>query len=85
MASSNIYSSKKNSLQVLSCLNSLRYNPQFSDIVLLVGELRIPAQRCVLAAFSDYFRAMFQSDLSESLQVDAMIRQTLNGKYLDGR
>ena len=59
------YSSKGNSARVLSSLNSMRFQPRFCDVTLLVGDRRFPAQRFVLAAFSDYFRAMFQHDLRE--------------------
>ena len=63
------YSSKRNSLLILSSLNLLRFRPRFSDVTLLVGETRIPAQRHVLAAFSDYFRAMFEwPELTESAE-----------------
>jgi len=66
MISATQYSSKRNSLQVLSSLNAMRYHPRFRDVILLVGDRRLPAQRHVLAAFSDYFRAMFEHDLTES-------------------
>jgi len=66
MAKNTLYSSKRNSTSILSTLNTLRFNENFHDVVLLVDDTRIPAQRAVLAAFSDYFRAMFESDLTES-------------------
>ena len=71
MISATQYSSKRNSANILCSLNALRFNPRFSDVTLLVAQVRIPAQRFVLAAFSDYFRAMFEwSELSESFETE---------------
>ena len=67
MISPTQYSSKRNSAVVLSSLDAMRFHPRFRDVTLVVGDLRVPAQRCILAAFSDYFRAMFEwAELAES-------------------
>ena len=49
-------------------MESFRKNSKLCDIVLVTGTKRITAHRLVLAAFSDYFSAMFTSDLSENNQ-----------------
>lgn len=45
-----------------------RKNSKLCDIKLIVGEKKIQAHRLVLAAFSDYFSAMFTGDMSETSQ-----------------
>lgn len=49
-------------------MESFRKNCQLCDTVLIVGDKRIHAHRLVLAAFSDYFSAMFTGDLAETNQ-----------------
>jgi len=39
---------------------------QLCDVVLLIGNKRIPAHRLVLSAASDYFAAMFTNDVREA-------------------
>lgn len=51
-------------------MNGFRKSSQLCDIVLVVGDKRIKAHRLVLAAFSDYFSAMFTGDLSENGQAE---------------
>ncbi|KAG7486029.1 kelch 5 isoform X1 [Solea senegalensis] len=41
---------------------------QLCDVVLVAGERRIPAHRLVLSSVSDYFAAMFTSDVREAKQ-----------------
>ena len=41
---------------------------QLCDVVLVVGSKRIAAHRVLLSAASDYFSAMFTSDVSEAGQ-----------------
>lgn len=47
-------------------MNTYLYSGQLCDVVLIAGQQRIPAHRVVLSAASDYFSAMFMSDLRES-------------------
>ncbi|XP_043247543.1 kelch-like protein diablo isoform X2 [Amphibalanus amphitrite] len=50
---------------VLEGLNELRDDAVFCDVIIRVGEQTFPAHKCVLAAFSPYFKAMFTSQLKE--------------------
>ncbi|XP_071981759.1 kelch-like protein 5 isoform X3 [Engystomops pustulosus] len=47
--------------------NYLR-DKQLCDVVLIAGDRRIPAHRLVLSSVSDYFAAMFTSDVREAKQ-----------------
>ncbi|OWF36475.1 kelch-like protein 5 isoform X1 [Mizuhopecten yessoensis] len=46
---------------------------QLCDVVLLVGNKRIPAHRLVLSAASDYFAAMFTNDVREATMEEIKI------------
>ncbi|XP_061909373.1 kelch-like protein 12 isoform X2 [Entelurus aequoreus] len=50
---------------ILNAMNSLRKSNTLCDITLRVENAHFPAHRIVLAACSDYFCAMFTSELSE--------------------
>ncbi|XP_034349176.2 kelch-like protein 1, partial [Arvicanthis niloticus] len=41
---------------------------QLCDVILIVGNRKIPAHRLVLSSVSDYFAAMFTSDVCEAKQ-----------------
>ncbi|XP_077984100.1 kelch-like protein 5 [Glandiceps talaboti] len=43
---------------------------QLTDVVLVAGEVRIPAHRLVLSAVSDYFAAMFTNDVREARETE---------------
>lgn len=47
---------------------------QLCDVVLIAGQRRIPAHRIVLSASSDYFSAMFMSDVREANQDEIQIQ-----------
>ncbi|RVE70945.1 hypothetical protein OJAV_G00069290 [Oryzias javanicus] len=50
---------------ILNAMNSLRKSNTLCDITLRVENTDFPAHRIVLAACSDYFCAMFTSELAE--------------------
>lgn len=52
--------------RVLSKMETFLNNEQLCDVVLLAGQKRIPAHRLLLSAVSDYFSAMFTSDVREA-------------------
>lgn len=51
---------------VLSNLESLYLNDEFSDITLVIENSEIPAHKVILASSSDYFRALLFCGLQES-------------------
>ena len=63
-----IFTCNDHLIKTFKKMSGFRKNSKLCDIVLVVGEKRIRAHRLVLAAFSDYFSAMFTSDLSENGQ-----------------
>ncbi|XP_002741110.1 kelch-like protein 5 [Saccoglossus kowalevskii] len=42
------------------------HNKQLTDVILVAGDMKIPAHRLVLSAVSDYFAAMFTNDVREA-------------------
>lgn len=49
-------------------MSALAMSDMYADVVFLVDEQRLPAHRIILAARSDYFRAMLYGGLCESTQ-----------------
>lgn len=45
------------------------------DVVLIAGQRRIPAHRLVLSAASDYFAAMFTSDVREATMEEVKMKE----------
>ncbi|XP_077344623.1 kelch-like protein 30 [Lithobates pipiens] len=77
---------------ILSGLQSLRFNPQLSDVTLLVQGREFPCHRAVLALCSQYFNAMFTGNFQESIsahveikEVDADVMETLINFCYTGR
>lgn len=62
------YSSSSDLLSTFKKMNTLRANTQLCDVTLMAGERRIRAHRVIMAGFSDYFDAMFNGDLAETIQ-----------------
>ncbi|XP_068702391.1 kelch-like protein 5 isoform X2 [Montipora capricornis] len=65
-----MFTSNDHLVRTFKKMNGFRKSSQLCDIVLVVGDKRIKAHRLVLAAFSDYFSAMFTGDLSENGQAE---------------
>ncbi|XP_004611701.2 kelch-like protein 4 [Sorex araneus] len=54
--------------QTLHKMETYLKEKQLCDVLLIAGNLRIPAHRVVLSAVSDYFAAMFTNDVVEAKQ-----------------
>lgn len=63
-----VYRSQKHSRLMLEQMNELRSESCLCDVTLVIGSTRINAHRLVLASCSNYFRAMFTSEMAESRQ-----------------
>ena len=59
--SSVFFSDVSHPQHLLTTFQELRSHADLCDVVLLVGETKIPAHKIVLAGSSPYFRAMFTS------------------------
>ncbi|XP_063771871.1 kelch-like protein 30 [Pseudophryne corroboree] len=77
---------------ILTGLQSLRFNPQLSDVTLIVQGREFPCHRAVLALCSQYFHAMFTGNFQESIsahveikEVDAELMETLINFCYTGR
>uniref|UniRef100_A0A1A8P3Y5 Kelch repeat and BTB (POZ) domain containing 3 n=1 Tax=Nothobranchius rachovii TaxID=451742 RepID=A0A1A8P3Y5_9TELE len=57
--------SETHGLQLLCVLRSFRERGLLFDFIIRVQEQSFPCHRCVLAACSDFFRAMFEVDMRE--------------------
>lgn len=68
------YTSDKHARSALECLNVMRKNSELCDVVIIIGERRILAHKLVLTACSPYFRAMFNSEMTESRQTEITIK-----------
>ena len=64
-------------LQLMQSLNDLRKQKTFCDVVVRAGssDRELSSHKCVLAAVSNYFKAMFTAGLAESNQEEV----TING------
>ncbi|CAF1569806.1 unnamed protein product [Rotaria magnacalcarata] len=69
-----VKTSDKHAKFLLENLNLLRKQKELCDVILIVGQNKIPAHRAILSACSPYFRAMFTGELAESRQTEIIIR-----------
>ncbi|CAF4955370.1 unnamed protein product, partial [Rotaria sp. Silwood1] len=69
-----VKTSDKHAKFLLENLNLLRKQKELCDVILIVGQNKIPAHRAVLSACSPYFKAMFTGELAESRQTEIVIR-----------
>ncbi|CAF4580810.1 unnamed protein product [Rotaria sp. Silwood2] len=85
-----VKTSDKHAKFLLENLNLLRKQKELCDVILIVGQNKIPAHRAVLSgteidlisnkiyffslACSSYFKAMFTGELAESRQTEIIIR-----------
>ncbi|NP_001085193.1 kelch-like protein 30 isoform X1 [Xenopus laevis] len=60
---------------ILSGLQTLRFNPRLSDVILVVQGREFPCHRAVLALCSQYFHAMFTGDFQESISAQVEIKE----------
>lgn len=67
------YRSSKHSRLALERINEMRADGCLCDVTLIVGTNRINAHRLVLASCSNYFRAMFTSEMAESRQQEVQM------------
>ena len=59
--------------KILEGLNNLRLSKTMFDIILVVDGEEFHCHKCVLASLSDYFNAMFNTELAESKQTHVAI------------
>lgn len=62
------YSSPNDLLSTFKRMDTFRTNTLLCDVTLMAGERKIRAHRVIMAGFSDYFDAMFNGDLAETIQ-----------------
>ncbi|NXP15538.1 KLHL4 protein, partial [Thinocorus orbignyianus] len=62
------FQSTNHAEQTFRKMESYLQQKQLCDVLLIVGDQKIPAHRLVLSAVSDYFAAMFTNDVREAKQ-----------------
>lgn len=68
------YSRQEDLISTFKRMEVFRTNTQLCDVTLVAGDKQIRAHRVIMAGFSDYFNAMFNGDLAETLQDVIYIR-----------
>ncbi|XP_032258773.1 kelch-like protein 1 isoform X1 [Mirounga angustirostris] len=67
-SSEEFYQAVHHAEQTFRKMESYLKQQQLCDVILIVGNRKIPAHRLVLSSVSDYFAAMFTSDVCEAKQ-----------------
>nr|XP_032625115.1 kelch-like protein 1 [Chelonoidis abingdonii] len=67
-SSEEFYQAVHHAEQTFRKMESYLKQQQLCDVILIAGNRRIPAHRLVLSSVSDYFAAMFTSDVCEAKQ-----------------
>ncbi|NWQ86741.1 KLHL4 protein, partial [Burhinus bistriatus] len=67
-ASDEYFQSTNHAEQTFRKMENYLQQKQLCDVLLIVGDQKIPAHRLVLSAVSDYFAAMFTNDVREAKQ-----------------
>ena len=67
--------------KLLEFANSNRNAGNFNDVIIQAGAESIPANRMVLACYSEYFKTMFLSQLKEKYQNTVEIKE-LDGQFI---
>lgn len=68
------YSCQESLLSTFKRMEVFKANTQLCDVTLVAGDKKIRAHRVIIAGFSDYFDAMFNGDLVETVQDEICIR-----------
>lgn len=55
-------------------MSQLCLNSDYSDVTFIVEDQKLPAHSCILAARSEYFRALLYGGLSESTQSEILLK-----------
>ena len=66
---------KKNPMHTLDSVKEMRMNRELCDVELIVGEKHFYAHKLILAAHSNYFKAMFTGSLQESTRNEITLKE----------
>lgn len=69
-----VFEYTRNGCRMLDSLNEMRCSKTMCDVVIQVDSEQFHAHKCVLAASSDFFKAMFNSNLLESQEATVSLK-----------
>ncbi|XP_078513540.1 kelch-like protein 1 [Lissotriton helveticus] len=81
--SEEFYQAVHHAEQTFRKMESYLKQQQLCDVILIAGNRKIPAHRLVLSAVSDYFAAMFTSDVCEAKQEEIKMEGIDSGALWD--